>query len=133
MKRKTTKRNQGIGYFFLDLVFNILETVLIGAGLLAIFFYLTRSGIINYTINSSPMELFISFIVGTLILGVINFRMQKSLLKSFKKQVHQAYLSGKQKGHDEGFKEGYEKGVTESTDKLLKRGPAYINAMKRIK
>lgn len=129
MKRKTTKRNQGIGYFFLDLVFNLLETALIGAGALAMFFYLTRSGIINYTIDSSPMELFICFIGGALILGVINFRMQKSLLRAFKKQVHAAYLNGKEKGRDEGFKKGLKKGEAE----LLKKSPAYINSLKRVK
>lgn len=130
MSKKTTKRrNNGIGYCFFNLIFNVLETVLIGAGLLAIFLYLTRSGIINYSINSSPMELFISFISGALILGIINFKMQKSLLNSFKKQVRQAFLSGKQKGRDEGFQEGLKKGEAE----LLKKSQGYINSMKRIK
>ena len=131
MSKRTTKkrRKNGIGYCFFNLIFNILETLLIGAGLLAIFLYLTRSGIINYTINSSPMELFISFISGALILGVINFRMQKSLIKAFKKQLHQAYLTGKEKGRDEGFKKGLKKGEAD----LLKKSPAYINSLQRIK
>ena len=54
--------------------------------------------------------------------------MQKSLLKAFKKQVHQAYLTGKEKGRDEGFKKGLKKGEAE----LLKKSPAYIN-LKRVK
>lgn len=130
--KKATKRNQGIGYYFFNLIFNVIEAVLIGAGLMAIVYCLTRLDVIDYTITSSPVELFICLIAGALILGGINFKMQLNLLKSFKNQMHKSYLSGKEKGHAEGFKEGYRQGCKESTDSLLKKSPKYFN-IERVK
>lgn len=131
--RKTTKRNKGIGYYFLNLVLNVCESVLIGFGLMVIFYYLTIFDVIDYTITSSPVELSICFIAGALILGGINFKMQLKLINSLKVQIHETYLSGKKKGYDEGYHEGYRKGATESTDMLLKKSPRYLNELKRIK
>ena len=125
--KKTTKRNKGIGYYFLNSLLNVFESVLIGVGVMAIFYCLTKFGIIDYTITSSLMELSISFISGILIFCGITFKMQIGLIRTLKTQIDEAYMSGKEKGHKEGYHEGYKKGCTESTDKLLRKSEKYFN------
>ena len=132
MKKRATKRNQGIGYYFLGLVFNLFETALIGAGIMAIVYFLTRWDVIDYTISSSPMELFICFIAGSLILGGINLKMQKKMITSFKKQIHNTYSSVKEKWYNKGFQEGFHEGLKKGEAELLKNSPSYISTLKRI-